>query len=135
MPRRLDSGAGDSKPKTKKANTIKKPRTTTTKSTASTKKTKSVPKSIDSAVSGGAKRQTLASLERIEDLDTISPKKGRRKLAFEIDGGGSLAVVGVDCRFRASSPRCPTWSSQKESGRGFKLVKRISSSSKGSFSF
>ena len=104
MPRRVESDEEDSKPKRKKLNIIRKPREKTNKPSAAAKKKESVPNSNDSAVSTWAKRRTLESLDAIEDVDAISPKKGRRKLAFEVDDGSSLVVVGLIVDFERVPP-------------------------------
>ena len=95
MPRRVDSEEEDPKPKRKKANTTRIPRPTTAKSAAAAKKTNSVPKSKDSASSIWANRRTLETLDGIEDVDAISPKKKRQRFAFEIDDGSFLVVVDL----------------------------------------
>jgi hypothetical protein len=140
MPRRVDSDEEeeeDSKPKRKKANPTKKPRTTTsTKSPTLPKKTNVVvSKEHDSATATWAKRRTVESLDGIEDVDAVSPRKERRKPAFEIDDGKSFACSGADscgCRFGESSPTGhATCCSQKEGRWSFQLVEGVSSPSEG----
>lgn len=102
MPRRVDSDEEDSKPKKTKPNTIKKPRAAPIKSTALSKKTKPVSRDVDSVISAWAKRQTVESLDGIEDVDAISLKVPRRKLTFEVDDGMNLlrsCFWLIVCRF------------------------------------
>lgn len=89
MPRRVDSDEEDSKPSKRKTNAIKKPRTTTARSTATSKKKKAVQKESDPVISAWAKRRTVESLDGIEDVDSVTPQKERRKLSFEADDGTS----------------------------------------------
>jgi hypothetical protein len=94
MPRRVESDEEDSNPRKRKTNTIKKPRATKGPATAPAKKAKSVQKEADSVLSAWAKRRTVESLDGIEDVDNVTPRKERRKLDFEVDHGMSFAGSG-----------------------------------------
>ena len=93
MPRRVDSDEEDSRPSKRKTNTVKKARVTKAPGTAAAKKAKSVQKEADSLISGWAKRRTVENLDGIEDVDSVTPMKERRKLAFEVGDGMSLVVL------------------------------------------
>lgn len=90
MPRRVESDEEDLKPKKKKTNIVKKPRKTTTWPTAASKKANPVPKDSDSVISAWAKRRTVESLDGIEDVDSVTPRKERQRLTFEVDDGTSF---------------------------------------------
>jgi hypothetical protein len=94
MPRRVESDEEEPKSRKRKGNAIKKQKTTTRKSTAASKKTKPVQKESDSVISGWATRRAVESLDGIEDVDSVTPRKERRKLAFEVDDGMSFICSG-----------------------------------------
>jgi hypothetical protein len=84
MPRRVSSD--DEEPQPKKKKTARKGKGVAGAS-VSGKKGRSIRNESDTVISSWANRRTVESLEGIEDIDVISPKKGRQKPAFEIDNG------------------------------------------------
>ena len=89
MPRRVDSDEDDFKPRKKKTTTIQKTKKPTTKTRSSSSKAKSDPNGSggESVISAWAKRQTVESLDGIEDVESVSPQRQRQKPKFEVDDG------------------------------------------------
>ena len=89
MPRRVDSDDDDSKPRKKKTSTLQKPKKPSSKSRTSSTKAKSAPNGVagESVISAWAKRQTVESLDGIEDVESVSPPRERPKPKFDVDDG------------------------------------------------
>ena len=94
MPRRVDSDDEDFKPQKKKAKSSKKSKLVSTKVKAKSSKSKSTSNEPESVISAWAKRKTAESLDGIEDVEIISPRKEVLKPTFEVVDGTLWASLG-----------------------------------------
>jgi hypothetical protein len=87
MPRRVDSDEEDFKPQKKKAKASTKSKTSSSKPKAKSSKTKSTSNEPESVISAWAKRRTVESLDGIEDVEIVSPRKEILQPKFEVVEG------------------------------------------------
>jgi len=99
MPRRVDSDEDDSEQRKKKTRTTQKNKKPAAKPRTSSSRAKAAPNGgSESVISAWAKRQTVESLDGIEDVEPISPRRERQRPKFEVDDGIISLMRKVDCR-------------------------------------
>jgi hypothetical protein len=98
MPRRVDSDEEDFKPQKKKAKSSTKSKPVSTKPKGKSSKSKSTSNEPESVISAWAKRKAVESLDGIEDVEIISPRKEILKPTFEVVDGVLWSEYGLTCR-------------------------------------